>query len=146
MQVDLYLQVQMRQVCQTANTCADCARAASYCGWALAHPSFFIKWNKPKCIVAPLWDWEYGPENVITETSSCPTTTTITTTRPVCPKCGTFKKDGKVSCCAPGGAWFKKCGIRLYDYTWGEGIDACKGQCALWASCGSARTGKYQGG
>ena len=64
-----------------------------------------------------------------------------TTTRPLvlsessagfaaCPKCGTTKKSGKRSCCAPGGAWFKKCGDAgdtQFDHTWAEGIQACKG-------------------
>merc|ERR1719201_2287290 len=27
-----------------------------------------------------------------------------------CTRCGTFRKSGRVSCCAPGGAWFKSCG------------------------------------
>ena len=47
-----------------------------------------------------------------------------------CPKCGTVKKSGKVSCCARGAAWFKKCGDAdnaNFDHTWGEGIQACSG-------------------
>merc|ERR1712032_1389933 len=46
-----------------------------------------------------------------------------------CPKCGTFKKSGKVSCCAPGGAWFKNCGgvgNRNVGYRWLDGVEACK--------------------
>merc|ERR1719305_1436371 len=46
-----------------------------------------------------------------------------------CPKCGTFKKSGRKSCCAPGGAWFKNCGgIRQtkVDHKWFEGVAACK--------------------
>jgi len=46
-----------------------------------------------------------------------------------CPKCGTFQKSGRVSCCAPGGAWFKNCGRprnRNVDHMWFEGVAACK--------------------
>jgi len=46
-----------------------------------------------------------------------------------CPKCGTNKKNGKRSCCAPNGAWFNKCGNEgdeRYGHTWVEGIQACK--------------------
>ena len=46
-----------------------------------------------------------------------------------CPKCGTFEKSGRNSCCAPGGAWFKNCGGVLsknVDHTWVEGVVACK--------------------
>ena len=43
-----------------------------------------------------------------------PTTTPAITAKFVntltCSKCGTFKKSGRVSCCAPGGAWFKNWG------------------------------------
>ena len=49
-----------------------------------------------------------------------------------CPKCGTFKKSGRVSCCAPGGAWYKNCGgvgNRNADHRWFEGIEACKRKC-----------------
>ena len=60
-----------------------------------------------------------------------PTTTAIAT--PSCSKCVTFKKSGKksgkLSCCAPGGAWSKNCGNpgdSEFDHTWLEGIQACK--------------------
>ena len=46
-----------------------------------------------------------------------------------CPKCGTFAKSGRVSCCAPGGAWYKNCGgtgNRNVDHTWFEGVEVCK--------------------
>ena len=46
-----------------------------------------------------------------------------------CPKCGTFRKSGRVSCCAPGGAWFKNCGgggKRHVGHRWFEGVEACK--------------------
>ena len=46
-----------------------------------------------------------------------------------CPNCGTFKKSGRVSCCAPGGAWFKNCGgagNKNVDHRWSDGMEACK--------------------
>ena len=52
----------------------------------------------------------------------------------VCTKCGTTKKSGKRSCCARGGAWFKKCGYAgdaKLDHTWAEGILACRGSASL---------------
>ena len=49
----------------------------------------------------------------------------------ICSVCGTLK-DGKRSCCAPGGAWFMNCGDAgdsNFDHTWAEGINACKSTC-----------------
>ena len=46
-----------------------------------------------------------------------------------CSKCGTFDKSGRVSCCAPGGAWFKNCGglgSKNVDHRWSEGVAACE--------------------
>ena len=54
---------------------------------------------------------------------------TTSTNKLSCPKCGTFQKSGKVSCCAPRGAWFKNCGgvgNRNVDHRWSEGVEACK--------------------
>ena len=48
----------------------------------------------------------------------------------ICPKCGTTKKFGKGSCCARGGAWFKRCGDAgdpTKDHTWADGMEACNG-------------------
>ena len=48
----------------------------------------------------------------------------------VCPICGAIVKSGKRSCCARGASWFKKCGDdgdNRFEYTWTEGIQACKG-------------------
>ena len=47
----------------------------------------------------------------------------------VCPKCGTIKKSGKLSCCGHGGSWFKNCGApgtTKLHHAWYEGIQACK--------------------
>ena len=53
-----------KEVCQKAKTCADCVRAHRDCGWASGHP---VEWgSQAKCIVAPLWDWQYGPGHVAT--------------------------------------------------------------------------------
>ena len=49
-----------------------------------------------------------------------------------CPKCGTFAKSGRVSCCARGGAWHKNCGgagDRNTNHRWFEGAEACKCKC-----------------
>ena len=46
-----------------------------------------------------------------------------------CPRCGTFRKSGRFSCCAPGGAWFKNCGgvgSKNVDHRWSDGVKACK--------------------
>ena len=50
---------------------------------------------------------------------------------PSCPKCGTFKKTGRVSCCAPRGAWDGDCGDPgdlTFGHTWFEGVKACAGK------------------
>ena len=55
-------------------------------------------------------------------------TSTIASTM-LCPKCGSFAKSGRASCCAPGGAWYKNCGgagNRNADHSWFEGAQACK--------------------
>ena len=46
-----------------------------------------------------------------------------------CRKCGIIKKSGKRSCCARGGAWFKRCGDAgdpTKDHTWADGMAACQ--------------------
>ena len=42
----------------------------------------------------------------------------------VCTKCGANKR-GKLSCCAPGGAWYNNCGAGR-DHSWDEGSLVCK--------------------
>ena len=47
---------------------------------------------------------------------------------PTCSTCGAYN-NGKISCCAPGGSWNKKCGNPgdlNFEYTWSQGIQACK--------------------
>ena len=49
----------------------------------------------------------------------------------VCPKCGIAKISGRLSCCARGGAWLRKCGDAgdsNFDHTWIEGIRACQSE------------------
>ena len=63
---------------------------------------------------------------LIARTPSAPT---IATSTMACTKCGTFEKSGRVSCCAPGGAWHKNCGGAgngKVGHTWSEGVEACK--------------------
>ena len=46
-----------------------------------------------------------------------------------CPKCDMFTKSGRASCCAPGDAWYDKCGGAGNDHvehTWMEGVKACR--------------------
>ena len=48
-----------------------------------------------------------------------------------CPKCGTTKRSGLISCCARGGTWFENCGnagSTKFNHTWVEGIQACKSE------------------
>ena len=62
--------------------------------------------------------------SVITRTLAITSSNNMT-----CPKCDTFEKSGRISCCAPGGAWYKKCGgvsnINA-DHSWYEGVKACR--------------------
>ena len=47
----------------------------------------------------------------------------------MCPKCGTFEKSARNSCCAPGGAWYENCagaGNKNVNHKWFEGVAACK--------------------
>ena len=65
---------------------------------------------------------------IATPVSTRATTSTAAITT-ACPKCGTFKKFGRLSCCAPGGTWFKNCGYAVNEHVhhrWFEGVDACK--------------------
>ena len=58
-----------------------------------------------------------------------PASTSTPAIASVCTKCGTFKKSGRVSCCAPGGAWYNNCGgvgDSTVDHRWLEGVDVCK--------------------
>ena len=44
-----------------------------------------------------------------------------------CPVCGSYNS-GKLSCCAPGGSWFKKCGSPPKLYTWLQGTQTCNSE------------------
>ena len=68
--------------------------------------------------------------------------TVVTRTAPVCPKCAAIKKSGKLSCCAPGGAWFKSCGTSgnsNTEHTWLEGVQACKDVVGLFSGNAEAQ-------
>ena len=63
-----------------------------------------------------------------TVVNSVASAVTSSAKRKECPKCATARKSGKLSCCARGGAWFKKCGDvgdANFEYTWTEGFRAC---------------------
>ena len=66
-------------------------------------------------------------------TTTMAATTTATTPLITCPKCVT-NRSGKLSCCARGGAWFKKCGDvgdSNVEHTWFDGTRACKGKLTI---------------
>jgi surface protein len=65
----------------------------------------------------------------ITTPVSTSTLALVSSNTIACLKCGMFKKSGRVSCCAPGGGWYKNCGgadNRNADHKWFEGVEACK--------------------
>ena len=69
-----------------------------------------------------------------TSTAAPQTTTTVATHGLLCPKCGIINKNGRPSCCAPGGAWFQNCDHgddkSTLEHTWDEGLAACEGTIA----------------
>ena len=73
-----------------------------------------------------------GRELIIRTPISISAVTSVSDHILACPRCGTFRKSGRVSCCAPGGAWFRNCGGRgskHLDHRWSEGVKACKRKC-----------------
>ena len=77
----------------------------------------------------PIPERELIVRTPISTSISTPSVTSATANTLTCPKCGTFAKSGRVSCCAPGGTWYKKCGgasNKNVDHMWSEGVDACK--------------------
>ena len=97
-------------------------------------------------MLAMYWEWRLCRGNIHPSPKSVragtrkpplviPTSTAVTS---ICTKCGSTKRTGKHSCCARGGAWFKKCGDAgdtQFDHTWAEGIQACKRTSALSTNC-----------
>ena len=64
-----------------------------------------------------------------THTHTIEITRATTTASLACSKCGTMRKSGKRSCCAPGGAWYKNCGSAdnaKVGHTWLEGLQTCR--------------------
>ena len=53
-------------------------------------------------------------------------TTTIAPNVLACEICGTYERSGRLSCCAPRGSWYKKCGGSK-AYKWSEGYHVCSG-------------------
>ena len=76
----------------------------------------------------PLTERELNLVRAPISTPVRPSTLTIASTNTVtCPKCGEFKRSGRVSCCAPGGSWYKSCGSAgntNADHRWFEGLEA----------------------
>ena len=86
---------------------------------------FTVHWTRMlrHCITNPC------PQSARSGTTTPLDMPAIKVTSSACSKCGTVKKSGKHSCCARGGAWFKKCGDvgdKNVDHTWAEGVQACK--------------------
>ena len=74
------------------------------------------------------------PMATTTKAMAKATQSNVTTIASACVKCGISRKSGKLSCCAPGGSWFKQCGNpgdSNYDHTWDEGTQACEGKCTI---------------
>ena len=68
-------------------------------------------------------------ELIVRTPISTPSVTSTIDRTITCPRCGTFRKSDRVSCCAPGGAWFKNCGglsSKGVDHKWSDGVSACK--------------------
>ena len=77
----------------------------------------------------PLPERELIVHTPITTSISKAAITSTSGTTMGCPKCGTFEKSGRASCCAPGGAWYKKCGASgstNVEHRWFEGVEACE--------------------
>ena len=54
-----------------------------------------------------------------------------------CAECGVLQEDGKLSCCAPRGSWFDKCGNpgdTQYKHTWFDGTKACESKLIQYAN------------
>jgi len=74
-----------------------------------------------------------SPQRWLARWQVASTTPAVAAANKVCSKCGKFTKSGRVSCCAPGGAWYKNCGgagNKKFDYNWIEGVEACKSTAA----------------
>ena len=98
--------------------------ASSHCRWGLWDVHVALDLRLRRCAIDPCTNPVRSGDSIVP--SSMPVSTTVSS---VCRKCGTIKKIGKRSCCARGGAWFKKCGDvgdTQFDHTWSEGIRACK--------------------
>ena len=70
-------------------------------------------------------------------------------TTPGCETCGTFKRTGKVSCCARGGSWFEKCGNvedPQFNHTWMDGVRVCDASAGRSSSDGVVNGGVVNGG
>ena len=76
----------------------------------------------------PIPDRELIVRPPTTTSASTPDIKSVIGRMVTCSKCGTFKKSGRISCCAPGGSWYKNCGgssTRNAYHRWSEGVKAC---------------------
>ena len=63
--------------------------------------------------------------------------TSASTTVAACPKCGIFRNNNSISCCAPGGSWFNQCGTTgdpNFKHSYADGVCACKNLGDKWQS------------
>ena len=77
----------------------------------------------------PIPERELIVRTLVTTPADMPGITSTIANTMRCPKCGAFEKSGRLSCCAPGGDWYKNCGgsgNRNIDHRWSEGVEACK--------------------
>ena len=77
----------------------------------------------------PITERELIVVTPITTSVKTRTLAITSTNQMTCPECGMFMKSGRVSCCAPGGAWYTNCGgsvNRNVGHRWSEGVEACK--------------------
>ena len=71
----------------------------------------------------------YFPQRWLARWQVASTAPSVASPNMACSQCGTFTKSGRVSCCAPGGAWYKHCGgvnNKTMIRSWVEGVEACK--------------------
>ena len=108
------------------------------CGHAWVHSQASQKdmFNRSSGSISQTVCGESSPQRWLARWQATDTPVTTSLTAPgfvssitTCPHCGVFAKSRRVSCCAPGGAWYQNCGgavNRNFGHTWIQGVEACK--------------------
>ena len=125
-------------MCTPAATMAVASSICLKCG-TISKPGNYVKRR-------PILERELISGTAITTPISTSAFTSIIVRGMECLKCGTFAKSGRVSCCAPGGAWYKNCGgvaNKDVDHRWFEGVEACKRKCNVEGTCGRFFIGDF---